>query len=84
MFDKRTTKNLGSYIVQNLIKKVPYPLHISSDLTTTLKIRNKIVDSINLLFDMQRNSVTDIVLCLSRSIFTQILHIGTTTMRWML
>lgn len=84
MFDKRTKKKLGQLHCPKLNKKVPYPLHISSDLTTTLKIRNKIVDSINLLFDMQRNSVTDIVLCLSRSIFTQILHIGTTTMRWML
>lgn len=44
-------------------KQVPYQLHTFSDVTTIRKVRYKIVDRINLVLNLQKNSVTDMVLC---------------------
>lgn len=52
-------------------KQVPYPLHTFSDSTTILKVRNEIVDSINLVPNLQNTSVTDMDLCRSYRRFKQ-------------
>lgn len=44
-------------------KQVSYPLHTFPDSTTILKVRNKIVDRINLVLNLQNNSDTDMFLC---------------------
>lgn len=86
MFDKRTNK-IGELhcptlnTTLNTNKQVSYLSHTSSDSTTTLKVRHKIVDSINLACEMQSNSVTNIIWFLSRRVFTQMLQIGTRTMQ---
>lgn len=52
-------------------KQVPYPLHTFPDSATILKVRNKIVDSINLVLNLQNNSVTELVMCRSYRRFAQ-------------
>lgn len=56
---------IPAILSKNKYKQVPYPLHTFSDVTTILKVRYKIVDRINLVLNLQKNSVTDMVLCRS-------------------
>lgn len=52
---------IPAILSKNKYKQVIYPLHSFPDVTTILKVRNKIVDSINLVLNLQNNSITDIV-----------------------
>lgn len=56
---------IPAILSKNKYKQVPYPLQTFSDVTTILKVRYKIVDRINLVLNLQKNSVTDMVLCRS-------------------
>lgn len=62
---------IPAILSKNKYKLVPYSLHTFSDVTTILKVRYKIVDRINLVLNLQNNSVTDMVLCRSYHRFAQ-------------
>lgn len=68
---KKVDTTIPASLSKEKYKQVSYPVHSFPDSTTILKVRNKIVDSINLVVNLQNNSVTDMVLCRSCRRFEQ-------------